>query len=72
MACSGGDAVKVLDVVGPGEVAAMFNVHPVTVSRWQKEGVLPEPDRALLQGPVWRRATIVAWANETGRELHYE
>ena len=61
--------MSVLDVVGPGEVAVMLDVHLATVSRWRANNVLPVPDRLLLQGPVWRRASIVRWANETGRTI---
>ena len=56
-----------LDIVGPSEVASMLRVHPVTVSRWQRDGVLPPPEAELNRGPVWRRATIVLWAEQTGR-----
>jgi hypothetical protein len=64
--------MKPLDIVGPGEVRDMFGVTLETVSRWQAAGVLPVPDCRLVMGPVWRRSTIVAWANKTGRTLRYE
>ena len=54
-------------LVGPGEIAQMFGVAAETVSRWQREGRLPEPDVRLLQGPVWYRTTIQRWADESGR-----
>jgi len=58
-----------LDIVGPGEVASMLRVHPVTVSRWQRDGVLPPPEAELNRGPVWRRTTITEWAELTGRAV---
>ncbi len=58
-----------LDIVGPGEIAAMLRVTGVTVSRWQREGVLPPPEAELRRGPVWQRASIVLWAEQTGREV---
>jgi hypothetical protein len=58
-----------LDIVGPSEIAAMLRVHPVTISRWQRDGVLPPAEAELNRGPVWRRALIVEWAEQTGREV---
>ncbi len=57
-----------LDLMGPVEIAAMFNVHPVTVDRWRRDGKLPPPDGELRRGPVWQRETIVDWGKETGRD----
>ena len=57
-----------LDLVGPVEIAAMFKVHEVSISRWQRDGILPAPDATLRRGPVWMRQTILDWAKETGRE----
>ena len=56
-----------LDIVGPSEIAVMLRVTRVTVSRWQREGVLPPPEAELNRGPVWQRASIVLWAEQTGR-----
>ena len=58
-----------LDIVGPSEIAVMLRVHPVTISRWQREGVLPPAEAELNRGPVWQRATIVLWAELTDREV---
>ena len=58
-----------LDIVGPSEIAAMLRVTRVTVSRWQREGVLPPPEAKLNRGPVWQRASIVLWAELTGRTV---
>ena len=59
-----------LEIVGPSEIADMFKVHPVSVDRWRRDGVLPPPEASLRRGPVWQKATIVEWAKETGREIH--
>ena len=56
-----------LDIVGPVEIAEMFGVHAVSVDRWRRDGILPEPDAWLRRGPVWLRETIVEWAEWTGR-----
>ena len=56
-----------LDIVGPSEIAVMLRVTRVTVSRWQREGVLPPAEAELNRGPVWQRASIVLWAEQTGR-----
>ncbi len=64
-----------LNLVGPGEVRQLLGIedhNAAVVSRMQTDGTLPEPDCRLLMGPVWLRSTIVAWANQTGREIHYE
>jgi hypothetical protein len=73
---------KSLDLLGVTEVAEMFGVHRVTASDWLQEatkqraagkrvpGLLPEPDGWIgkRRQPVWRRSTIVRWAERTGRE----
>ena len=59
-----------LDLVGPAEIADMFDVHAVTVDRWRRDGVLPAPDATLRRGPVWMRETVVEWSVETGRTIH--
>ena len=58
-----------LDLVGPVEVSLMFNVHVVTVDRWRRDRILPDPDAELRRGPVWLRETIVEWAEQTGRVI---
>ncbi len=57
-----------LDVVGVSEIAHMFNVNRVTVSKWRAAGKLPQPD-AELGIPIWRRNTILRWADDTGRAI---
>ncbi len=57
-----------LDLVGPKEISEMFGVHRVTVDRWRREEVLPEPEGYLAMGPVWTRSRIEKWGRETGRQ----
>lgn len=59
-----------MDVVGPAEIADMFGVHPVTVDRWRRDKILPDPDQVLRRGPLWERDTIIVWGEETGRTVH--
>jgi predicted site-specific integrase-resolvase len=56
-----------LDILGPGEVAELLGVTPITVARWRRDGVLPEPDAMLKRVAVWERDTVLLWARETGR-----
>jgi hypothetical protein len=56
-------------MVGPAEIADMFDVHPVTVDRWRRDGILPAPGQWLRRGPIWSYQTIVEWAESTGREI---
>jgi len=58
-----------LDIVGPSEIAEMLRVHPVTVDRWRRDGVMPPPEAELNRGPVWQKASIVEWAVLTGRDV---
>ncbi len=57
-----------LDVVGVSEIADMFNVNRVTVSKWRAQNKLPPPD-AELGIPIWRRQTILRWADDVGRAV---
>ncbi len=56
-----------LDIVGPGEIADLFGVSKVAVTKWQRRDDFPTPDADLRIGPVWRRSTILRWAEKTGR-----
>lgn len=58
-----------LDLVGIKEIAAMLDVHYVTVHKWRREGNLPPPDHELPRRAMWRRDTILGWAAETGRTV---
>ena len=59
-----------LDLVGPSEIAGMLGVHRQQVTRWRRNGKLPDPV-AVLQGdrPVWHRSQIVTWAKKNGKVL---
>ncbi len=59
----------ILDVVGPKEISEMFSVTRVTVDTWRREGTLPDPEARLSRGPLWRRTTILRWADATGRAV---
>lgn len=57
------------DLLGPGDAAAIIGVDRSTVSRWIREGYMPEPLQVLmLRGakgvPVWTRPTITKFAAE--------
>ncbi len=58
-----------LDIVGPSEIAAMLRVHKQQITTWQRNGVLPPPEAELRRGPVWKRSSIILWAEQTGREV---
>ncbi len=58
-----------MDVVGITEIAVMFGVDRVSVSRWQSAGKLPPTDASLPKRPLWYRNTILKWAESTGREV---
>jgi hypothetical protein len=58
-----------LDLVGVTEIAQMFGVNRVTVSKWRAAGTLPAPDAELTRRPLWLRSTIERWAERTGRRL---
>ncbi len=58
-----------LDLVGPSEIATLLGVHRVTVDRWRRDGVLPPAEAELNRGPVWQRASIVLWAEQTDRTV---
>lgn len=58
-----------LDLVGVTEIAEMFGINRVTVSKWRAAGTLPAPDAELPKRPLWLRSTIELWASKTGRRL---
>lgn len=53
--------------VGVADLAARLGVEAQTARNWRTRGVLPAPDWTVSGSPVWRWATIEAWARETGR-----
>jgi predicted DNA-binding transcriptional regulator AlpA len=58
-----------LDLVGVTEIAEMFGMNRVTISKWRQKGILPDPDAELTKRPLWLRSTIEQWAAKTGRKL---
>jgi ADP-ribosyl-[dinitrogen reductase] hydrolase len=48
----------VLDVVGASEASEILGVEVQRISRWRKDGRLPEPYADLAMSPVWIRADI--------------
>ncbi len=63
---------NILDVVGITEIAVMFGVDRVTVSRWHSQSKLPVTDAQLTKRPLWERQTILRWAEQSGREVLVE
>lgn len=55
------------DLMGPKEVAEFLDVRRATVQQWSYRKVLPPRDLTIGKQPVWQRATVIAWALETGR-----
>lgn len=54
--------------VGVIEIAKMLGVQDRTVHQWLRRRLLPEADFGVVNGSrVWKRATILKWAGETGR-----
>lgn len=47
---------QVPELVGPGEIAEILQVHPAHVSRLRKQGRIPAPIAELKTGPIWLRA----------------
>lgn len=44
-----------IQLVGVAEIAEMTGARDRTyVSRWWRQGHLPEPDYTLAMGPIWR------------------
>lgn len=41
------------DLAGTKEAMAILGVDKTTVSRWKRQGYLPEPFQVLAAGPVW-------------------
>lgn len=55
------------NLVGVSELAEMFGVTKGRIVQLRPK--LPEPAAVLAAGPVWEADVIVAWAEETGREI---
>lgn len=66
---AGAELVAPGDLVVPGEAAEILGKDRTTISRWSREGYMPEPlQRVMLRGasgvPVWPRARIVAFGEQ--------
>lgn len=59
-----------LGIVGLKEIANLFAVPQVTVSKWRARKVLPEPDSVVSGVPVWALTSIIEFAFQTGRIVH--
>lgn len=56
---------KLVDLAG---IAVLLGVAAVTPQQWRQRGQLPDPDvGSFPDKPLWERATIIAWAKDTGR-----
>lgn len=51
------------------EIAELLNVSQQRVHQLMQRPDFPEPAADLAIGKVWKRAAILAWAQQTGR-LH--
>ena len=49
------------------EVAERLGVAPESVSRWNKQAIIPAPIRVTPSGPLWDWAVVKKWAVDTGR-----
>jgi predicted DNA-binding transcriptional regulator AlpA len=64
------DMVRLDDLVGASEVAAMFGVKLTTVYQWKSNrGVLPEPAALISGRDVWTKQQIRERAKVTGRKI---
>ncbi len=67
--------ITITDPVGVNEIAERLNVKTQTVSSWRNRAKgdriratpLPEPAAIITKTPIWEWATILAWADATGR-----
>ena len=51
------------------EVANLLNFKESTVSSWRQRHQMPKPDKMVSGGktPLWKKKTILDWADGTGR-----
>lgn len=54
------------DIVDLRGIATLLKVSKHTPNQWRQRGILPQPDFDLLR-PVWKKSTIIRWAQDTGR-----
>ena len=55
--------------LGVQEIAKELGYSRQTVSSWQQRKQFPEPDGLVSGGQVriWKRESVINWANSTGR-----
>ena len=54
------------DLLGRKAIAKRLRVSPKTVTRWDREGLLPEPDFQCGTMRRWRRDRLEAWIRMGG------
>ena len=55
------------DIVDLRGIARLLKVSKHTPNQWRQRGLLPPTDFPELLRPVWRKTTIIRWAQDTGR-----
>lgn len=58
-----------MDIVGVAEIANILGVTRQRVHQLAETPDFPEPAAVLTAGKIWERATIMNWADKTGRRL---
>lgn len=61
-----------LPLIGPQEVAWIFNKTPSVIGQWRNRGTLPAADITLSGSPLWKLETILADARRRGRYVSPE
>lgn len=60
-------------LAGPKEIAGVLGVQSNTVNVWQQRGfkgrAFPEPVVKLAGSNVWDIRSVIAWADQTGRDV---
>ena len=65
------DRVRVRDplkLLSKEQVADLIGVHPSTVMRWCRDGLLPAPVEVTQQTIRWRETDISNWVDQMERE----
>ena len=56
-------------LMGAAEIAALLDVSRQRVQQLISHRDFPEPYDTLAMGKVWRKADVLTWATEHGREV---
>jgi predicted DNA-binding transcriptional regulator AlpA len=56
-----------LDLMGPAEIAALFNVSRQRVTQLIAKPDFPPPVADLAMGKVWQTADVRDWGKKNGR-----